>query len=179
MALAHRLLEGPRLRLRAPELSDIGPMTILENESEWWEAGSPIVPLSEAAVGEFVAHYTGDLLTTRQLRLIAEYMGQLVGMVDLFDYDPIQRRAQVGIIISNAHRRSGFGREALQVLARYASRHLSLEMLWAIVASDNLPSLQLFRSAGYEATTRLKGWLRRPQGRCDAIMAQLYPLSDC
>lgn len=181
MALKHKLLEGERLRLRAPEPADIPAMTAMENETEWWEAGSPVGPVSEAAVSEFVATYSADLLSTRQMRLVGVTASdsEPAVIIDLFDYDPLQRRAQVGVITRADCRGHGFAREGLDILARYATVHLGLEMLWAIVADDNVASCALFSRAGYTRSAKLRGWLRRPGGRQDASLFQLYPLPDC
>lgn len=73
-----------------------------------------------------------------------------VGFIDLFDYDPLYLRAGVGILVCDpAHRRKGYGGEALRLVAEYAWRVLGLRELWCNVAADNRASIALFSAAGF------------------------------
>ncbi len=73
-----------------------------------------------------------------------------VGMIDLFDYDPVNRCAGVGIIVCNeADRRRGYASEALELVAGYAERELGLRRIWCVVEAGNLPSIALFRKHGF------------------------------
>jgi diamine N-acetyltransferase len=74
-----------------------------------------------------------------------------IGFIDLFDFDPVERRAGVGILICDAtDRGKGSGREALQLTVEYARRFLGIRELWCNIEPGNAASLALFLGAGFE-----------------------------
>ena len=96
-----------------------------------------------------------------------------VGAVDLFEYDPLNRRAGIGILIYGAeNRRKGYAREALGILCRYAREQLRLHQLWCTVGAGNAASLALFRQAGFVETGVRRDWLWSPEGFRDEILLQ-------
>ncbi len=103
----------------------------------------------------------------------AAWEGEAVGAVDLFEYDPIHRRAGIGILIYGArNRRQGYAREALGILCRYARERLNLHQLWCTVGVDNTASLGLFRAAGFVETGTRRDWIWTPGGFHDVIFFQ-------
>lgn len=96
-----------------------------------------------------------------------------VGAVDLFEYDPLNRRAGIGILIYGAeNRRKGYAREALGILCRYAREQLRLHQLWCTVGAGNAASLALFRQAGFVETGVRRDWLWSPEGFLDELLFQ-------
>ena len=81
-----------------------------------------------------------------------------LGCIDLFDYDPIHRRAGVGVVIEKVARNKGFAKIALSLVEDYAFNRLQLHQLYAGVEEDNHPSILLFQSVGYEQTGIKKDW---------------------
>ena len=95
------------------------------------------------------------------------------GCIDLFEYDPLNRRAGIGILIYGAeNRRKGYAREALGILGRYAREQLRLHQLWCTVGAGNAASLALFRQAGFVETGVRRDWLWSPEGFRDEILLQ-------
>ena len=95
------------------------------------------------------------------------------GCIDLFEYDPLNRRAGIGILIYGAeNRRKGYAREALGILCRYAREQLRLHQLWCTVGAGNAASLALFRQAGFVETGVRRDWLWSPEGFRDEILLQ-------
>ncbi|MDR2894019.1 MAG: GNAT family N-acetyltransferase [Alistipes sp.] len=73
-----------------------------------------------------------------------------LGFIDLFDLDPTNRSAGVGILICNeSDRRKGYASEALRLLMKYAGRSLELSRLWCNIAADNSASIALFSTCGF------------------------------
>ena len=110
-----------------------------------------------------------------QLRLIVETRQEArpVGAIDLFEYDPIHRRAGVGILIyEQSDRGQGYASDALEALCRYAHDTLRAHQLWCNVGADNEASLRLFRSAGFTEIGVKRDWLWRPDGYHDEVMLQ-------
>lgn len=169
------LLSDDKIILRAPEPSDIDLMLEWENDSAAWRDGSTTAPFSRDLIERYVLTYDPDIYSSRQLRmLVVKKDGNLpVGSVDLTDFDPHNRRAEAGIYIDASYRRNGYGRRALDLLSGYASQFLGLHQLWAEVAVDNTPSVELFRAAGFKTCGRLRSWLRRStQSYVDVYLLQ-------
>ncbi len=96
-----------------------------------------------------------------------------VGAIDLFEYDPIHRRAGIGILIyEQSDRGRGYASDAVETLCRYAHDTLRAHQLWCNVGADNEASLRLFRSAGFTEIGVKRDWLWRPDGYHDEVMLQ-------
>ena len=80
-----------------------------------------------------------------------------VGCIDLYSYDPLNRRCAVGIMVANEYRRQGHALAMLRALE--TQQAASLHTLYADIAAPNTASINLFRKAGYEECGRFKEWL--------------------
>ncbi len=98
--------------------------------------------------------------------------GNTVGHIDLFDFDPVNRRAGVAIFIDESFRRQGYASEGLELLATYAAHTLGVHQLWANIAIDNEPSKRLFTALGYKPAGKLRSWLRRNGTYTDVLVFQ-------
>lgn len=130
--------------------------------------------LSRHTLRRFLDEQRFDLYAARQLRLVVETLdGRAVGLVDLFEFEPVDLRAGIGILIHGAGDRGrGFASDALDVLCRYARQVLGLHQLWCSVAPDNAASLALFRRAGFVECGRKREWRRTPDGWADELLLQ-------
>ena len=91
-------LEGRTTRLRALEPGDIELMYAWENDTEIWGVSGTLAPFSRHTLERFIEEQQFDIFQTRQQRLIIETPeGLPVGALDLFDLDPVNLRAGVGI----------------------------------------------------------------------------------
>jgi diamine N-acetyltransferase len=99
---------------------------------------------------------------------------EAVGLIDLFDFDPKNNRAGVGIVISSeSNRNSGIGSEALHLVINYAFNQLQLHQLYANIGSDNEISLQLFTKFGFQKIGIKKDWNKINNSYEDEILYQL------
>jgi diamine N-acetyltransferase len=108
-----------------------------------------------------------DIFEARQLRLIIELKesGRAIGAIDLFDFDPFNERAGIGILIgSQDDRKKGFAREALETLTEYCFNTLMLNQLYCNVTEDNEDSLRLFINQGFIITGKKIKWIRTLDG---------------
>jgi diamine N-acetyltransferase len=82
-----------------------------------------------------------------------------LGLIDLFDFDPKNNRAGVGIVIQgNENRNQNIGSEALELLIQYAFRHLNLHQLYANIGTENVASKALFTKFGFQSIGIKKDW---------------------
>ena len=159
------------MHLRALEPDDLEFLYDLENDPDIWGVSDTLAPVSRHALRQYLEHATADFYVVRQLRLVitTEIGSPAVGVVDLFDFDPLHLRAGVGITILAGARRCGYARQALEYLKRYARDVLRLHQIYATVTADNQPSLSLFEAAGFRRVGMRQGWLRTAQGWADAV----------
>jgi diamine N-acetyltransferase len=82
-----------------------------------------------------------------------------LGLIDLFDFDPQNRRAGIGIVIQSfENRKQSIGSEALELLIKYAFYNLNLHQLYANIATENTASIALFTKFGFEKIGVKKDW---------------------
>lgn len=83
-----------------------------------------------------------------------------MGLVDLFEFDPKNRRAGLGIIVLEEERRNkGVGSEAVRLVLGYAFGVLELRQLYANVLEENHRSVHLFKKLGFEEVGVKKDWI--------------------
>ena len=101
-----------------------------------------------------------DLIISQQDSFpICNDEGKAVGVVELFNYSPLNDRAELGIEIEPEWQGKGLGKRSVLKMLRYAKEELALHTLYAIVEEDNIPSLSLFRDLGFEEQT-IRNWFR-------------------
>ena len=155
------------IKLRKIEPSDLPFLYQWENDASVWADGSNHNPLSQQDLRDYIASTTGDIYRDGQLRLIIEEKSSIsnlqssittMGCIDLFDFDPRNRRAALGMYIAPEYRGKGVGKAALEALEDYAFNHLNLRVLYAVIATNNAACSALYRAAGYTPSTPLSAW---------------------
>jgi len=117
---------------------------------------------------------SGDSLSSGQLKLYAfTFQEEPVGCVELYNYDPVNRRAAVGIVVSNEYRHQGFGFAMLQSLTLFCKENTSLHQLYADIAATNETSIHIFRKAGYAHCATMRDWVVRADHFIDTHRYQL------
>lgn len=162
------------MKLRALEPDDLEALYELENDESLWPSSSTHAPYSRYALSQFIATTQNNIYQDGQLRLVAcAQPDSVLGMVDLFDFDPQHGRAEVGIGMLPAARGRGFGHSALLLLMDYVRRHLRLHQLYARVDASNTAALRLFEGCGFTSCGILKDWIARGQSVYgDAVLLQ-------
>lgn len=162
-------IRGKLCRLRAMEPGDIEQMYRWENDPELWGVSGTLSPFSRHSLEALVESQRYDIFASRQQRLIVELSsGEPVGAVDLFEVEPLHRRAGVGILIyGEQNRGKGYGSDALAALIEYCRNTLNLRLLWCNIESDNLPSQRLFLGAGFKLVGVKPQWNHTPSGYKD------------
>ena len=169
-------LKGNTIYLRALEPEDLEFIYTIENNESVWEVSNTQTPYSRFLIRQYLENAHQDIYEAKQLRLAIclNDTFEAVGLIDLFDFDPKNNRAGVGIVISSEiNRNSGIGSEALQLVINYAFNQLQLHQLYANIGSDNEISLQLFTKFGFQKIGVKKDWIKVNNVFKDEILYQL------
>ncbi len=161
------------VRLRAMEPEDLDFLYAMENDKEVWDVGCTNVPYSRYVLHDYIANASNDIYADGQVRMVMEdRSGNRVGLVDVFNFDASNRRAEVSVVVMAEYRGRGLARDAVRQVCHYALRTLHLHQLYAIIATDNMASQQLFSETGFTGRNVLKEWLFDGMTYKDAIVMQ-------
>jgi diamine N-acetyltransferase len=153
-------LKGKHIYLRALEPEDLEFIHTIENDESLWELSNTITPYSKFLIRQYLEHSHKDIFEVKQLRLvISDYEEKALGMIDLFDFDFKNSRAGVGILVKETQdRQLGYGKEALQLLINYSFTHLGLHQLYCNISEENMASIKLFTSQGFNKIGLKEDW---------------------
>jgi diamine N-acetyltransferase len=164
-------LKGDHTYLRALEPTDLDFLYTLENDTTVWHVGNTLTPYSKFVLEQYLENAALDIYTIKQLRLvICNQAHEAIGAIDLFDFDPLHRRAGVGIVVSAPYRGKGHAAEALHLLLHYCQHTLQLHQVYCSVTATNHSSIKLFKQAGFEEIGIRRDWLRKSDGDWDDVV---------
>lgn len=154
-------LEGKHIYLRALEPQDLQFLYSLENNTDVWEISGTTTPYSKHVLKLYLENAHRDIYDVKQLRLcICNMQDKVIGLIDLYDFDPKNHRAGMGIVIlETGNRNKGVGTEAISLLSDYAFSTLNLRQLFANILEDNEPSIHLFEKLGFKKVGVKKDWI--------------------
>ncbi len=154
------MINGKKISLRALEPEDLDFLYTLENNPNFWEYSATQTPYSRFVLKQYLDNAFRDIYEVKQLRLvITTFSGEPAGLIDLFDFDPKNKRAGIGIVIAEEkHRNSGYATEALELLCDYAFSHLDVHQLYANINEDNAKSIVLFEKSGFQRVGIKRDW---------------------
>src|SRR5574344_772934 len=171
------LLSMKQVTLRALEPEDIDYIFRWENDSKVWEWSIAHTPFSRHALTQYILDCSQvDIYTSKQLRLVAEALDtssqskQAVGCIDLYDFDPFHRRANMGILIDCRCRHHGYGAAMLSEFLDFCHHNLQLHQLYCEIAETNTDCLQLFEHHGFERQGMLRDWIFSHDSWTNAVM---------
>ena len=98
---------------------------------------------------------------------------QVVGIIDICNFEAFHNRAEVGIVIDESYRNQGLGSLSLSILIEHCFQYLGIRQLYAYIDVTNEPCLRLFEKAGFEKCAYLKDWMRTGKTYRDVVMVQL------
>ena len=153
-------LKGERVYLRALEPEDLDFIHEIENDESIWEISSTQTPYSKFLIKQYLDNAHKDIYEVKQLRLvIVTHKNLVIGMIDVFDFNFLNKRAGIGILIKDIENRNqGFGAEALKLLTNYCFKHLNLHQLYCNISEDNIASINLFSNQGFQKIGLKRDW---------------------
>ncbi len=167
-------LKSKNCYLRALEPEDLDFLYRLENSTDLWEVSGTLAPFSKKVLRNYLDNSHRDVYEVKQLRLcICNSKDDQVGLIDLFDFDPKNRRAGLGIVVlESKDRNKGLGQNALALMIDYAFSVLNLHQLYANILEDNKVSLHLFEKMGFKRVGLKKDWIKSGNGFKNEILYQ-------
>ena len=143
-----------------------------------WADSDTHNPLSRHDLHQYIENTTGDIYRDGQLRLIIEdsqlsnnrsskcetrtlysqLSTNVIGCIDLCDFDARNRKDAIGMYIAPHARGNGVGKQAVQLLLDYAFGHLQLRMVYAIISVHNTPCSHIYEQMGFAASSVLQDW---------------------
>lgn len=171
--LIFMFISDDHISLRIAEPEDASQIYTWENDRSVWRVSETSAPLSLFQIEQFLLG-NDNLSVNRQLKLMvtANATNQVVGCIDLFDYDAINGRIGIGILIDGPYRRKGYAISALTLCINYLFNDLLVHQVHCLIDAQNTPSQRLFRKLGFKQCGRRKEWIRTPQGYLDALFFQ-------
>ena len=175
-----QFFEGERIQLTAPEADRDA-----EIESKWTHdpdylralSAEPARPLSPTQVKKQYEEAEKEAEKSRNafnFAIRARDGDRLIGFIRVFDilWTHGSGRVQFGIG-DPADRRQGYGREALNLVLRYAFDELNLHRLSAATFEYNTAALNFLQGVGFAIEVRRRQAVNRDGRRWDAILLGL------
>ncbi|MCQ2285521.1 MAG: GNAT family N-acetyltransferase [Bacteroidales bacterium] len=168
------MMKGKLVGLRALEPEDVQLLYQWENATEVWTISNTLKPFSKYTLKQFVEASVADIYESKQWRLMIDELenGETVGIVDIFEFDPLHSRAGIGILIKKESRQKGFAEDALFIVKSYLFERLNLHQIYCNVMVDNEASLALFQKVGFEIVGLKKDWIYTKEGWKDEYILQ-------
>lgn len=161
--------------LRAPEPEDLEFLYRWENNPELWDAGNTRQPFSRFALREYIGQTSKDIYTAGNLRLMIEKVddGEVVGTVDLFDFDMHHSRIAFGLFVAPEFQGKGYATIALRFIENYVFNFLKINQLYCQISVDNTASISMFEKQNFSKSI-LKNWIKTEKGFSDVIVFQQF-----
>jgi diamine N-acetyltransferase len=146
------MIRGQKTFLRPPVSADIELMVAWENLPEVQAVSEHTGTLRSKDIEDFLTQ-SKDLFTDGQMRLIICHASthEAVGIIDVFDYNPVLGKAGVGILIGDSENRGkGMASDALKALMNFGRSTLKLKRIECLIFPENEPSIKLFEQNGFK-----------------------------
>lgn len=169
------LLENEFVKLRSLEPTDLDLLFSIENDTQNWEVSNTLAPFSRDVLSKYLKNAHQDIYEAKQLRLVITSKSDdlIVGLIDLFDFNPQHERAGIGILILDEFQRQGYAQSTLELFLKYAFEHLDLHQIYANIPADNKSSLALFRKINFKEIGVKQSWIKVKGNFKDVVMLQI------
>jgi len=170
-----KIISNDIVTLRSLEPTDLDALYKWENDTSLWTVSNIMAPSPKSYLWQYLQNYDSDIYKTQQLRLMVTLTetGEPVGTIDLTNFDPLNNRAELGIMIDKAHEGEGLGREAMKLVTGYVRDYLGLFQLYALVPITNTACATLLKKHGFVTSGLLKKWINHGSEIHDVELLQL------
>ena len=168
-------LENENIVLRALEPEDLDILFDIENDKSLWQISNTLAPYSRDLLKKYIEGSHKDIYEARQLRLAISpvYGTDLIGLIDLFEFEPQHNRAGVGILVRENFQGKGIASQALELVLEYAFNQLDLHQVFAHIPANNNQSRRLFEKMGFKRSGTQRDWIRSNNQFLDVDLYQI------
>ena len=140
-----------KIFLRNLKDSDIDILLSTENDEELWNYSTQNKPFSKSTIKNYIENASvQDIFVAKQKRfVITSSEINVLGFIDLFDYDSVKQNAFVGIVVLDQYRKRGIGFDSIKLLELYCVSQIRIIKLYALIDSNNLKSIKLFKKSSF------------------------------
>ena len=140
-----------KIFLRNLQNSDIDILLKIENDESTWNYSIQDKPFSKSTIKNYIENAKfQDITEVNQKRFVVSSIKiNVLGFIDLFDYNIIKREASIGIVILKKYRNMGVGFGSVQLLESYCINKLGMYKLNVSIDSNNIKSIKLFNKSGF------------------------------
>jgi|TARA_B100001093_G_scaffold56229_1_gene47607 diamine N-acetyltransferase len=148
-----------KVKFRALEMDDLQWLYLIENDERLWKYSNTIVPFSKEILTKYILNSNRDIFDVKQLRMVV-YSKEVsrIGLIDLYDFSPENKRLALGIIIDEKYRNIGVAKNALSLIEKWIKSRLDIHQIYVNIGEENLISIKLFKSLGYNKIGLKKDW---------------------
>jgi len=161
------------ISFREIDLDDADFILEIENNKDIWKVSHTTEDFSKKDIELFIARNILEGLSTNQKRWIITFNNIKCGCIDLFDYNELNKRAGIGIVIHKDFQNKGIASKALLNFIQYCNKDLKLHQLYCTILKDNIHSIKLFTKNGFKETGHRKDWTLYKGEYFDEIFYQL------
>jgi diamine N-acetyltransferase len=140
-------------------MDDLQWLYLIENDEGLWKYSNTIVPFSKEILTKYILNSNRDIFDVKQLRMVV-YSKEVsrIGLIDLYDFSPENKRLALGIIIDEKYRNIGVAKNALSLIEKWIKNRLDIHQIYVNIGEENLISIKLFKSLGYNKIGLKKDW---------------------
>lgn len=153
------MYRGEQIYFRTLTSDDVDIMMVWENNPENWKISSTTHSYTRDQIQEFV-DLNQDIYVHEQLRLLIclNDTNEVIGNIDLFDFEPVHKRVGVGILIDKKYRKQGYASKSIVLIEEYCKLILDVKNLFCNILVDNEASINLFEKNGFNRLTLKPKW---------------------
>lgn len=145
------MIKGIKIFLRPIKKSDLTFLNEWKNDEEIYKyLGGGFMPTSIDQQEKWIDTMI-DTTGNNKRFVICDYQNNPVGVVGLYDISSIHRTCEIGIYIGSKNvQGKGYGKEACQLIEKFAKEYLNLRKIKLNVVLENIGALNLWESLNYE-----------------------------
>lgn len=150
------ILTGNKVSLRPIERGDLEKLNQWKNdEAVYQNLGGGFMPVS-IHIQEKWMDSLMDTTGNNKRFMIETHEGEAIGMIGLYSINWIHRTCELGIFIGEKEQQGkGYGKEAYQLLERFAESYLNLRKIKAFVVADNASATKMYDRLGFRKAGEL------------------------
>lgn len=140
------MINGERIYLRLPEMSDLDRLHTLRNQEENWTFLKQYRPMSKEESVEWIKKATekAQNMSDYKFVIVDKEINEVIGVANLNDVNFINRNTMASIIVMNEFQNRSYGTEALKLLLDFAFNSLNLELVIIDAISLNDRSIKVY-----------------------------------